>query len=111
MDYSAIEDKVESDMVRSELEPVPGSYWISWIDGISVPRDGRCCILSPQILNVQGNYGEDILGLIIQKLNLPIHWVLGVTHGFDQGRIMFQDDEDYRAGWDFGQRMKDKYVN
>ena len=37
MDYTEIEAKVESDMVRTELEPVPEGFWLKILLDIFCP--------------------------------------------------------------------------
>jgi len=110
MDYTAIELKVEADMVRTALEPVAGSYWLDFEEGVGAAKKGRCCLLSPQLLGVQIDGGDDLLQLIVEKLDVPRVWGLGVIHGFDSGEPLLGADEHYLAGYDFGQRMREKYV-
>jgi len=106
MDYSAIEAKVEADMVRTELEPTPGGWWL---DEYGEPFDGRCCLFSPQLIGVGAvRFADEV---IAKQLGADSAWVHGAILGFDDSEVLKDFDGPIgNAGWAFGQRMREQHV-
>jgi len=105
MDYTAIEAKVEADMVRTELEPTPGRWWL---DDLNRPVDGKCCLFSPQVI---GKSVYRTAANVAAALGVGPEWINGAMLGFDgyqeSSTVLSPDGLD---GQEFGQRMRKKYV-
>ncbi len=102
-DYEAIERKVESDMVRSELEPTPGRWYVDVLEAKYIAIHGRCCLFSPQLLgkpvDLHGLYHQ----VIAKQLGVDPEWVARAMDGFDQRGFD-------GPGYAFGAEMRRKYV-
>lgn len=117
MDYSTVELKVESDMIRTELIPTPGQWWIQvQVDQAMTAKDGKCCLMSPQLFGLKasgmGYYFKQIEG----QLGVCVDWIVGATEAFDgySSRPCRWGEEGkaaYQAGHDFGWRMREKHVH
>ena len=104
-DYEAIELKVENDMVKTEMEPTPRSFWLSETDGYYTTNEGKCCILSPQLIGEPCSSTEPF-AQISEILGVNRQWVFDVIGGFDG-----QDfNSDSGPGHAFGAEMRRKYV-
>ena len=104
-DYEAIERKVESDMVRTELEPTPGGWFMTHTEDFHyTARDGKCCLMSPQLLGQPFVDRFDHFTRIAKILGVEIQWVYAAIAGFD-GHT-YGD----APGHAFGAEMRRKYV-
>ena len=102
-DYEAIERKVETDMVRTELEPTPGGWWVQPRNGRLEAIGGRCCLFSPQVL---GELSGDISSrIVLHKLGVDTEWMWNAIDGFDG-----HTEGSGTPGYAFGAEMRRKYV-
>ena len=101
-DYEAIERKVEADMLRTELKPTPGDWWLHNTENLQyAAKDGKCCLMSPQLL---GQPVGDQFAQIAEILGVEIPWVYSAIAGFD-GHTFHSN-----PGYAFGAEMRRKYV-
>ena len=108
-DYSEVEAKVENDMIRTELKPTPGGWWLEDANGVIVAKDGKCCLFSPQLLGRTTpivSYLKEFADL----LSVDRTWILWAIHGFDGSSPPLSSDDIEHQGWDFGHRMRLKHV-
>ena len=112
INYAAVELKVESDMIRTELIPTPGQWWIHvHVDQTMTAKDGKCCLFSPQLLGLKEPPVVK-MRMAAHKLGVAIDWVDGAMSGFDSRPLSQVDTSDrYRAGYDFGARMRETHVH
>ena len=105
-DYSAVEAKVEADMVRTELEPTPGDWHLTGFNGLGThqPTEGKCCLLSPQLIGLPASGG--VVDKLVQLLDVPTDWVCAVVDGFDSEL----PSSSTEPGYQFGTEMRRKYV-
>ena len=108
-DYTAIELKVEADMVRTELEPVPRSWHLNQVGPVYTADMGCCCLLSPQLLGTRVRRDDGFMGQIAKVLGVSWQWVRSATQGFD-GHSTFGTSGTLYDAWQFGNRMRLKYV-
>ena len=101
-DYEAVERKVEADMVRTELEPTPGGWFMTHTEDFHyTATGGKCCLMSPQLL---GQPLGDQFAQISEILGVEIRWVYAAIAGFDGHYVR------NIPGYAFGAEMRRKYV-
>lgn len=102
LDYTAIERKIEADMVRTELEPTLGG-WHIWLENYHyVAEQGRCCLFSPQLLGSPFDW-DNFVSQVSIKLGVSRDWVQAAIDGFD-------NVGHSGPGYAFGAEMRRKYV-
>lgn len=109
--FEAQKREFEAALVRSELQPTPGSFWITKeYDGVLRAKARKCCALSPAMLDLQCDPSDpEQMGTIPAALGVSHMWFSGAIRGFDERNTLIADPE-YRDGYEWGLAMRRKYV-
>lgn len=108
--YEQQKAEFEAALIRSELQPVPGHWWLTLTDEGVAAIDGRCCALSPACIerNVIPASSIEVGDL----LGISNEWGVGAVDGFDgsEPSVLGRTNANYQDGWEWGQMMRHRYV-
>ena len=116
--YETQKQRFEENLIRSELEPTQGGWFITPIRGWCsrpgrwIAVDGKCCALSPTIIIDMSMIPGGLMEQLSDIFHIHTRWLDGAIAGFDRIKSDRPRSADayYIDGFAWGLYMRDKYV-